>query len=106
MTDIRRGIPVEALRKRFQGAEVVAFGCLLIEVEILHELQMFAFANCNSMQIRYNTINFKEPRTDKNTNYRKLFTLSIPVSSLRIRPSFNSRRRVEVGLLAPELSEA
>jgi hypothetical protein len=63
MTDIRRGIPVEGLWKRFEGAEVVAFFCLLIEVEILHQLQMFAFAKCSSIQIQYNTMNFKEPQT-------------------------------------------
>jgi hypothetical protein len=61
---------------RRRSAQVVAFCCLLIEIEILHELQIFVFARCNSMQIQYNTIKFKEPRTANKYHLWKNYLLT------------------------------
>jgi hypothetical protein len=50
--------------------------CLLIEVEILHELQILALANRHSMQVQCNTIYFKESRTANRYELWKYYLLA------------------------------
>ena len=106
MTDIRRGIPVEALWKRFQGAEVVAFCCLLTEVKILHGLQMFAFASCTSIQTQYNTINFKEPRTVTKYEFKKFIYSVNPCKQLTYKTKLEFSMSCRSGSPGPWIKRA